>query len=125
MELNSPNLTKSDNTGRAFVVYEDGTMHSWDEYAISTGNGMKMNMFPKHEMSLVMPKKTIDKMRDQLSDQHIYHSQRFSSSHDSFNIRSFLTPGMRKSFADEPHRKRQENIDKFYNYRCFDIKKWK
>jgi hypothetical protein len=119
------NLTKSDNTGRAFVVFEDGNLHTWEEYSVSTGLGMKLNMFPKNEMSLVMPQKTIDKFRDQLSDNHVYYSQKVSHSSDSFNIRAHLAPGMRKSEELRPTRRKQENIDKFYNYRCFDVKRWK
>ncbi len=120
--------TKTDNTGRAFVVLEDGNIHTWEEYSTFTGNGMKQNIFPKHDMSLVIPKKTQDVFQEHMQKHHsVYHQK----THDSFNIRCYTEPGIRKSFGNKqppPSFAYQDDAmlkEKFYNYRCFDIKRWK
>ena len=121
---------KTDNNGRAFVFLEDGNLRTWEEYSASSGNGMQQNIFPKHEMSLVMPKKTIEAIEEQMKYPGGYY--RNAHSNDSFNIRCYTEPGIRKAFGNNhppptgtvPS---DESIirEKFYNYRCFDIKRWK
>lgn len=123
-------LEKTENNGRAFVVLEDGEIRTWEEYSTFSGNSMQQNIFPKHEMSLVFPKKTTDTFRDHFNHTGVY--QKSSHTNDSFNIRCYTEPGIRKSFGDHqspPNRSlpAEESLlrEKFYNYRCFDIKRWK
>lgn len=119
---------KTENSGRAFVVLEDGNIHTWEEYSTFTGNGMRQNIFPKHDMSLVIPKKTQDVFHDHMQKHHAVYYQR---NHDSFNIRCYTEPGIRKSFGNSHPSSFAFQGDealqreKFYNYRCFDIKRWK
>jgi sRNA-binding regulator protein Hfq len=116
---------KTETNGRAFVVLEDGCIQAWDEYSLSTGSGMKQNIFPKHAMSVVLPQKTLDVLADQMNPSHGYFIQRGYSSNDSFNIRCFVEPGIRKSFDPSDYTRKQKKNDILKNYRCFDIKRWK
>ena len=113
---------KTDAIGRVVVVLDDGCIQSWEDYTKSQGSSIKKNIFPRHDMSVVIPKRTSDAFRQQMNAHLYYTGPSNGNSHDSFNIRCHLEPGVIHLKKNKNPHNDQEYTNRF---KTLDIRKWK